>query len=340
MKKSLFYLLSVCFFFNGVSVSLSAQSMIESFFGRWSLYLPGGAGWLEVHQANNYPDASLLWYGGSVEPVDNVYMDGNKLIVTKVSRVVREKDNAGDAIRTHTITDMYTFELNGEGELNGVAVFVKKDGSGVEQTKFTGKKIPDLPPAPDVTKIKYGEPVELFNGKNTSGWELLEKDRKNGFVASNGILVNNPVQKEGEPHINYGNLRTKKEFEDFNLKIQVNVPAGSNSGIYLRGIYEIQVLDSYGKPTDSHNMGGVYSRIAPSVAAEKPAGEWQEFDITLYKRYITVILNGLKIIDNQPLLGITGGALSADEFSPGPIYLQGDHGAIMYRDIVLTPIIE
>jgi hypothetical protein len=340
MRKYFIYLFSVCLLLNGVSISLTAQTTINSFFGRWSLYLPGGAGWLEVHPEKNYPDASLLWYGGSVEPVDNVYMDGDKLVVTKVSKEVRKKDDYGNAIRTHLITDMYTFELKGEGELNGVAVSVKKDGSGVNRTKFTGKKIPDLLSAPDLSKIKYGESVELFNGKNLSGWEIMEKDRTNGFTAANGILVNNPVQKDGEPHVEYGNLRTKKEFEDFNLKIQVNVPAGSNSGIYLRGIYEIQVFDSYGKPLDSHNMGAVYSRIAPTVAAEKPAGEWQDLNITLYKRYVTVILNGIKIIDNQPLLGVTGGAISADEFSPGPIYLQGDHGTIMYRNIVLTPIIE
>ena len=340
MRTHLYCLLAVSYFISGVSVSLSAQNTMESYFGRWSLYLPGGAGWLEVHKQKNYTDANLLWRGGSVEPVDNVYLDGDKLIVTKVSRVVREKDSKGDAIRTHTITDMYTFELKGEGELDGVAVSVKRDGSGVNRTKFTGKKIPDLPPPPDLTKIKYGEPVELFNGRNLSGWELVEKNRQNGWVASNGILVNNPVQKEGEPHIDYGNLRTKNEFEDFNLKIQVNVPAGSNSGIYLRGIYEIQVMDSYGLPLDPHNIGAVYSRITPSEAAEKPSGQWQDLDITLYMRHVTVVLNGVKIIDNQPLLGVTGGALSADEFSPGPIFLQGDHGTIMYRNIVLTPIIE
>ena len=127
---------------------------------------------------------------------------------------------------------------------------------------------------------------------------------------------------------------------DFNLKIQVNIPGGSNSRIYLRGIYEVQVLDSYGQSLDSHNMGAIYSRITPSVAAEKPSGEWQTLDVTLYNRYVTVILNGVKIIDCQPLMGVTGGAITADEFKPGPIYLQGDHGKVMYRDIVLTPIIE
>ena len=102
--------------------------------------------------------------------------------------------------------------------------------------------------------------------------------------------MNDPVQKEGESHRRYGNLRTTDTFEDFNLKIEVNIPAGSNSGVYLRGIYEVQVMDSYGKPLDSHNMGGLYSRITPSVSAEKPAGQWQEMDITLYKRHLTVKL--------------------------------------------------
>jgi hypothetical protein len=130
------------------------------------------------------------------------------------------------------------------------------------------------------------------------------------------------------------------EFEDFNLKLEVNVPAGSNSGVYLRGIYEIQVFDSFGKALDSHNMGALYSRITPSVAAEKPAGEWQTLDMTLVNRHLTVVLNGKTIIDNQPVLGCTGGAMWSDEFKPGPIYLQGDHGTVSYRNMVLRPVVK
>jgi hypothetical protein len=87
-------------------------------------------------------------------------------------------------------------------------------------------------------------------------------------------------------------------------------------------------------------MGGVYSRIKPVVNAEKPAGTWQSFDLTLCDRHITVILNGIKIIDNQPVYGPTGGAIISDVFAPGPIYLQGDHGTVQYRNIVLTPIVK
>jgi hypothetical protein len=115
---------------------------------------------------------------------------------------------------------------------------------------------------------------------------------------------------------------------------------GGNSGVYLRGIYEVQVADTYGKPLDPHNMGGIYSRIKPTASAEKPAGEWQTMDITLVDRHVTVVLNGTKTIDNQPVLGCTGGALWSDVTRPGPIYLQGDHTGIEYRNIVLKPVLK
>jgi hypothetical protein len=167
---------------------------------------------------------------------------------------------------------------------------------------------------------------------------LINPNQKNGFMAKDGILVNDPKQPENGDRISYGNIRTKQEFKDFNLKLEVNVPEGSNSGVYLRGLYEIQVVDSYGKSVDSHNMGALYSRVTPSMAAEKQAGEWQSMDITLVDRHVTVILNGKKIIDNEPALGPTGGAISADVLAPGPVFLQGDHGSVSYRNIVLRPI--
>jgi hypothetical protein len=118
------------------------------------------------------------------------------------------------------------------------------------------------------------------------------------------------------------------------------VPEKNNSGIYLRGIYEIQVFDSFGKALDSHHMGALYSRITPSVAAEKPASQWQTLDITLVDRHLTVVLNGTTIIANQPIKGCTGGALWSDEFRPGPIFLQGDHGSVSYRKVVLRPVVK
>jgi len=182
--------------------------------------------------------------------------------------------------------------------------------------------------------------TSMFNGRDLTGWKLTSEGAISGWSVKNGLLVNNPVQEQGKPHKSYGNLRTTREFEDFNLKVEVNVGKDQNSGVYLRGIYEVQVADTYGRATDPHNMGGVYSRIKPTVAAEKAPGEWQSMDITLVNRHITVVLNGKKIIDNQPVLGCTGGALWSDVSRPGPIYLQGDHTAITYRSLVLRPVLR
>ncbi|MCY1723182.1 DUF1080 domain-containing protein [Prolixibacteraceae bacterium Z1-6] len=315
-----------------------AIDSVNPFLGRWALYLPGGAGWLEVKQMDSYIDADLLWYGGSVTPCANAYMDGNSLVVTRQREYILTKDNQENPTRVHKATELYRFDLYGD-QMVGELISPQKDGS-TNVTRFTGKKIPPVLAAPDLSKVEYGKAINLLNGKDLSGWKIIGENKVNGWTISNGVLTNNPIQKEGQPHISYGNLRTVDTFEDFNLKLQVNIPAGSNSGIYLRGIYEVQVLDSYGKPLDSHNMGALYSRITPSVSAEKPAGSWQDVDITLCDRHLTVILNGTRIIDNQPILGCTGGALTADEFIAGPIYLQGDHGTVSYRNIKISPIIK
>ena len=306
----------------------------EQFMGRWGLFLPGGAGWLNVHKDNGYLDAELLWRGGSVLPVANIYIADNKLVVTRVNTM--KKDDG----RSMTRTQRFEFE-QGVDQLVGKAYIPMANGMGEQVTPIKAMRLPDLPSAPDVSKAKMGEPIKLFNGKDLAGWTLINSNHKNGWKVEDGVLVNDPVQPEGDDHhYRYGNLRTDATFEDFNLKLDVNIPKGSNSGVYLRGIYEIQVVDSYGKKLDPHNMGALYSRVKPAMAAEKEGGEWQSMDITLYNHHVTVVLNGKKILDNAPVLGVTGGAMTADEFSPGPIYLQGDHGRVLYRNMVLTPILD
>jgi hypothetical protein len=311
---------------------------LHGYMGRWTLSLPGGAGWLRVHHDNGYLDAELLWMGGSVLPVASAYEEHGKLVVTRVSNVIKEKDAMDKALRTHHVTQRFEFEL-GQDELVGTAYFPASNGLSTNVVRFTGKRLASLPAAPNLASANYGTPITLFNGRDLTGWRLINPDQTNGFKVEGGMLVNDPVQPADDPHkYSYGNLRTEQEFSDFNLKLEVNIPPGSNSGVYLRGIYEVQVVDSHGKDLDPHNMGALYSRIKPSTAAEKPAGEWQTMDITLYKQHLTVVLNGNKIIDNAPVLGVTGGAMQADESRPGPIYLQGDHGKVMYRNMVLTPI--
>ncbi len=342
MRTRNFLTMLLIVIFGGLSIQTYAQEeSAKSFLGMWALtldYENNSAGWLEVRQEKGYLDADLLWRWGSVLPVGHTMIAGDMLLLVQGRDVVKKIEGKPD--RTLHPIQWLEVAMAGEDRIEGVANFPNRDGIGVEVVSFTGKRIPPEGEAPKLKKSMFGDPIKLFSGANMDGWELADKGAVSGWNAVDGVMINDPVQKQGEAHISYGNLRTTATFEDFNLKLEVNVPKGSNSGVYLRGIYEVQVMDSYGKELDSHNMGGLYSRITPSEAAEKPAGEWQKMDITLYKRYLTVKLNGKTIIDNQPVKGVTGGALTSDQFSPGPILLQGDHGKVSYRNIVLTPIVE
>jgi hypothetical protein len=299
------------------------------FIGRWALTIPGGgAGWLGVESKDGALSSTVLWGGGSVVPTTSTKVDGDTLIVTR-----EQKNKEGKLAATETIT------AKAEGEVLKLTTS-KKNAEGKEVGKaqeFAGKRIADVPPAPDLAKVKFGAPVQLLNGKDLTGWRLLNEGADNGWSVVDGVLQNRVTKEKGK---HFGNLRTDAEFEDFNLKTEVRTSEGSNSGIYLRGIYEVQVMESFGKPLDSHHMGALYSRITPSVAAEKAIGEWQTLDITLVDRHLTVILNGKTIIDNAPVLGCTGGAISSDEFKPGPIYLQGDHTNVDYRNMVLRPVVK
>jgi hypothetical protein len=261
--------------------------------------------------------------------VQGVKVAGDTLTVTRISKSKNSKTGVADEI-TETITATAAGD-----DLNLTTVKTKADGKEFGRGEFTGKRIPPVPPAPDLSKVKFGDPITLFNGKDLTGWQLTNPKADNGWSVVDGVLMNR-IEKGRH----FGNLRTDREFEDFNLTLETRTQKDSNSGIYLRGIYEVQVAETYGKPVDPHNMGALYSRITPSVAAEKPIDEWQTFDITLVDRHLTVILNGQKIIDNQPILGCTGGALTSDELKPGPLFLQGDHTSIDYRNIVLRPVIK
>jgi hypothetical protein len=133
------------------------------------------------------------------------------------------------------------------------------------------------------------------------------------------------------------NLITDEKFNDFKLHIEFRYPKESNSGVYLRGRYEVQVSDNKGEAPLKDYFGAIYGFIEPVEQAAKAAGEWQTYDITLVGRLVTVVANGKTIICNAPIPGITGGALDSNEGEPGPIMLQGDHGPIEYRNIVITP---
>jgi hypothetical protein len=320
-----------------LSVGL-ARAAENEFIGSWGLTVPGGAaGWLGVKETDGKLNASLMWAAGSVDPFASAELKDGALVMTRNHTV--EREDALGKKRKKTITETLTAHVQGD-TIHIESVKPRANGNGEDKAELTGKRQPAMPPAPDLSQVKFGEPIQLFNGENLKGWKLTDPKAVNGWSAKDHLLVNDAKQEEGKPHKNYGNLRTDKEFEDFDLKLEVRLEKGGNSGVYIRGIYEIQVADTYGKPLDSHNMGALYSRIKPTASAEKPAGEWETLEITFVQRHVTVILNGTKIVDNQPVEGCTGGALWSDVTRPGPIYLQGDHTASEYRNIVLRPVVK
>jgi hypothetical protein len=326
--------LALCLSLLAAASTASAEDHLNPFLGRWALTIPGnGAGWLGIENHGDWLDGSILWGGGSVVPLESVYVVDDTLYVTRIQELER-KDQEGKVVTKQRFTETISAKLNGPNALNLTQTKPETDGYGLIVREFTGARIPDLGEPPNLKRVKFADPIQLFNGKDLTGWEAMSTTATIGWTAKDGILTNDAPRSGA----NFANLRTTAEYEDFNLTLEVRVPTGGNSGVYLRGIYEVQVEDSHGKPADSHHMGAIYSRITPSATVEKPAGEWQTMDITLVDRHVTVILNGTTIIDNQPLLGCTGGALRSDEFVPGPIYLQGDHGSIEYRNLVLRPV--
>lgn len=188
---------------------------------------------------------------------------------------------------------------------------------------FTGVRAPSLVRNAEPV---WDKPITLLNGKDLEGW--VSQKPQNQWVIENGMLKS---PKSGS------NLLTTSKFNDFKLHIEFRYPAESNSGIYLRGRYELQIVDSKDQEPSSIYLGGIYGFLTPNENVAKAPGEWQTYDITLIGRRISVTANGKTIICDQIIPGITGGAIDSNEQEPGPILLQGDHGPIEYRNIIITP---
>lgn len=278
--------------------------------GRWDLvvHAAGGdyPGWLEVTQEGDKLAGRFQPRGGSVVPMKTVSFTDGKLVFTYGA------GRNGNATRY-------------EAELKDNHLVGKTAGPGGSEVTWEGKRAPALK---RTGTPEWGKPIALFNGKDLTGWKPQYPNRPNGWEVQDGRLVN---ARPGN------NLMTDQKFEDFKLHAEFNLPAGSNGGIYLRGRYEMQLEDSYGKEPESHQLGAIYGFLTPKVNAAKKAGEWQSCEITLVGRKVTIVLNDQPIIDAQEIPGSTGGALDSDEGAPGPILLQGDHGPLEFRNLVLTP---
>jgi hypothetical protein len=290
------------------ATAVSAQAPTP--IGRWDITVspaspaPPFPSWLEVRLSGvKTLVGRFVGQYGSARPISHVFFDGTAMHFT-----IPPQWDAGADLRFNATLR--------HDSLIGAMV----DAAG-HTMPWIGVRAPLLHAAEHVT---WGKPVALFNHRDLAGW--TPSGATNQWKVINGVLTSpRPAS----------NLITTQKFRDFKLHVEFRYPADGNSGVYLRGRYEVQVEDTRGQePADDH-LASIYGFLVPSEEAGLPPGVWQTFDITLVGRMVTVVLNGHQVICNQSIPGITGGALDSDEGAPGPIMLQGDHTSIEYRNVVI-----
>lgn len=292
--------------------ALSQNQEDKKFAGRWDLTITTPEAtfpsWLELVDESGIPAARIVGRSGSVRPVQEVRVDGSHLSFATTESFSGKPTQV-------------TWEMSlADGKLTGK----QHRADGIDY-QLSGMRSPALKrPAP----AAWTNPEPLFNGKDLSGWEA-DSPSANHWKAENDELVN---EKKG------ANIRTTRKFQDLKLHIEYNCPDRGNSGVYLRGRYEVQVeYEPPGANDSYHGMGSIYGFIAPSASLPPKPGQWESYDVTLVGRTVTVIRDGVKIIDEQEIPGITGGAIDSHESEPGPLYIQGDHtGGMKYRNITIS----
>jgi hypothetical protein len=291
----------------------SPASTVKAFLGRWDLTLKAPdreyPSWLELQQQNGELSAQMVGRWGNARPLPKVELSNGTL--TFVSPKAEEGSE---------------HDLVFEGKLSGKILSGTLNGPDGSTWHWTGARAPDLK---RTATPHWGKPISLFNGKDLTGWHPDKSGSSTSWSVKDGTLMSPGHGPE---------LINASKFEDFKLHVEFNCGEKANSGVYLRGRYEVQIETNSEQEPPSHHTGGVYGFIAPSPELPRKAGEWQTFDITLIGRTVTVVQNGQTIIDRQEIPGITGGALDSHEGLPGPIYLQGsEDGHVAFRKIVITP---
>jgi 3-keto-disaccharide hydrolase len=296
--------------------SSSSQSVqaadLKAFLGRWDLTLKAPdreyPSWIEIQQQNGQLTAQFVGRWGNARPLPKIEVQGTHITFVSPKE---EEDRKEDMVF--------------DGALSGKTLSGTTTGQDGTPWRWTGVRAPDL----DKTgEPKWGKPIELFNGKDLTGWKMSAAGPPT-WTVQDGNLVSPGNGPE---------IITDIRVQDFKLHIEFNCGKESNSGVYLRGRYEVQIeTDSVAEPP-SHHTGGVYGFLAPSPEQPRTPDTWQTFDITLVGRRVTVVQNGKTVINNQEIPGITGGALNSHESLAAPIYLQGsEKGHVAFRKITLTP---
>ncbi len=312
MKKNIAILsfVFIALTFAHSAVTAAARYETSPLEGRWDLVIEKDGkqlpSWLEVQHSGNHTLIGRFVYAfGSARPVAEVKNSGSHFsfsIPPQWEPGIANMDFEGEIAK---------------GVLSGTMTYT--DG---KKYNFTGTRAPLLDRA---AEPKWGSPIALIGKADMNEWHA---EGANQWIVKEGVLTS---AKSGS------NLISNKKFDDFKLHVEFKYPKGSNSGVYLRGRYEVQIVDSKGIFPWNDQFSAIYGFLPPNQMAAKDPGEWQTYDITLVGRTVTVIANGKTVICNTVIPGITGGALDSKEGEPGPIFIQGDHGPIEYRNIIITP---
>jgi hypothetical protein len=253
------------------------RSADNDFLGRWDINLsalssaPARHCWLELMQESESLAGRFNPGGGAAIPLKELaIINGELKFQHEIGR------------GSERTLGIYSARLVA-GRLVGTATLGKET-----PRTLTGVRAPVWPA---VTPLrKPGTPVLLFNGKDLSGWRGQKTGNPAGWTVKNGVMTNDGFADSAAAD----NIYTRRKFRDFKLEVELNVSPKTNSGIFLRGRYEIQVMNNAGRPLSPHSHGALYGFITPGADASKPPGEWQKFEITLIANRVTVVLNGTK----------------------------------------------
>ena len=288
-----------------------STSAANPLLGRWDLTLQTPqrefASWLEISQDNGELRARMVGRWGHARLLPHAELVNGGI------RLVSPKEEEG------TATDMIF-----EGRLSGSSLVGTTNGSDGTVWTWRGERAPTLERG---RAPRWGKPITLFNGRDLSGWRMIDQSSQSVWQVRDGTLISPGRGPD---------LLSDAQFEDFKLHIEFMCAPGSNSGVYLRGRYEVQIEDDPNPEPANWRTGSIYGFLAPSSPAPRKPAAWHAFDLTLIGRRVTVVLDGRTIIADQEIPGITGGALDSHEALPGPIYLQGsEEGRVSFRNIVV-----
>ncbi len=295
----------------------------QEFNGRWDITANGPAAargwWLEVSGAGT-DNLKGKFLGSPVGLLDEI---------PKLSTSEGELRFALEARfrKDHNVEKGLYWARLEEGKLKGT---FEIEGDPSSYLEWTGVRAPALPDHDDGS-WRRGDPVVLFDGRDLAGWDSAPSGHASAWVVKDGALT---------PLFGAPDLISSKKFLNFVVDAEYRLDPHTNSGIALRGRYEIQLADDADRPPSNRTSGSILGRLAPTINAARPPGEWQMLVARLVGREVTVILNGIRVINRQSIEGPTAIALDSNEADLGPILLQGNRGAVEFRRIVVYPLIK